>query len=70
MDWLPIESAPKDGTRILIARPGYVGEASWIRFDGSEDSYAREGWVGRGLTSWTGSDAPTVWQPIPAPPNA
>lgn len=61
MNWQPIETAPKDGTRILLfnsyqVRLGYWGgkrPACW-----KEDS-------GRSL--W--GAPPTHWMPLPAPPT-
>lgn len=69
--WLPIDTAPKDGTRILIwfvhpnaeysADPvgeGWAGphEARWLDHNGG-------GWTWYGLAGKA-----TFWQPMPAPP--
>ena len=47
--WLPIGSAPKDGTRIICRRSNRVAIGRW---------------VGR-YFSWGWADEPTHWQPIP-----
>jgi hypothetical protein len=72
MEWQPIETAPKDGTRVLLAAPGgvYIGwwtddaqfgqfacGTGWQIFD-SEDS-----WYSFGI-----KDA-THWMPVPATPH-
>lgn len=54
--WMPIESAPKDGTSIIIAlTDDTVSEAYWHR----------RGWVVHGEFL---SDQQTHWQPLPTPP--
>jgi hypothetical protein len=60
--WLPIESAPKDGTRIIVFRPTaklgcVVSEDYWVE----------------GMACWWRSftkEQPTHWRPLPAPPEA
>ena len=59
--WLPIETAPKDGTEILAILKGQIG-AQVIFYD-----------FGEWLTSWDefrllGDDTPTHWMPLPLPP--
>lgn len=81
-EWQPIETAPKDGTRILVARVGenigadameinhwFVNE-TW-RYEpvaGSADLYRRvKGDVYQG---WSGNGhRATHWQPLPEPPE-
>lgn len=60
--WLPIESAPKDGTRLLGTRKGSkcIHTIFWGKY------FNREFW--RGWPQQEGNGAPTHWQPIPAPP--
>ena len=64
--WMPIESAPKDGTRIILA----WGGASVVGFylDNSKTNHPWQGWkvpsmepMPRGLV--------THWRPLPSPPK-
>lgn len=64
--WQPIESAPKDGTRVLIYQGGHVYIAwwdekdwtgVWVIFDCDDSFYS--------LTA----DHPTHWLPLPDPPE-
>ena len=64
-DWQPIETAPKDGTRIVVFRPNFdsdyipqVGLDYWGFFAGHH--------------CWAKSRVdcpPTLWQPLPALPS-
>ncbi len=64
--WLPIESAPKDGTHILVycSRMKEVGEARW-----HSESFGGRGptWVIAGFNQAWASE-PTHWRPLPLPP--
>lgn len=61
--WLPIESAPKDGTKVLVFKKfktfgdSMVLAAYWV--DGE--------WMG----TWDGTEVRgfTHWQPLPEPPQ-
>ena len=55
--WQPIETAPRDGERILLSGPtGRISVGSWEKFDGS--------WF------WPqGLAEPTHWQTLPAAPK-
>ena len=70
--WLPIESAPKDGTRILLALTGgkqCVARTEHNPFQGAQwVIYGELGHVG----CWVLADDcdPTHWQPLPKPPEA
>ena len=58
-EWLDIETAPTDGTRLLLAfSDGYikVGEWDWDSFHGGD--YVR--WNLAGITHW---------MPLPPPPR-
>lgn len=73
MEWLPIESAPRDEKIMVYSeRWGIVAPAYW-----SEDKYARKPspyWTHYGEHLWGKRDAranqPTHWMPLPQPPAA
>lgn len=83
-DWKPIETAPKDGTRILIYEQGGAGSDDevfacvWGRFwpqtqptpgTGWRENYS-EGWVEfGGMDVRQTCDKPTHWMPLPKPPS-
>lgn len=62
--WLPIESAPKDGTKVML----YVGDflecitASWF-WDTSENIWKNT------IGQWMVETHITHWMPLPQPPN-
>lgn len=58
--WQSIDSAPRNGTRILIAMDG-VDRAVLSYWDGS-------GFATIDGNDWTGRNI-TAWQPLPAPPE-
>ncbi len=70
----PIETAPKDGTKILIWR-GDSSSAEVVIGRWDDDKYSqkpRPYWTGidhywRGVR-WCREHAPTDWMPIPEPP--
>ncbi len=69
-EWQPIESAPKDGTRIIAYMPKHAGDIEillWV----SDDKGA--GWAywdnGYGEFSPTEGDDPTHWMPCPPLPR-
>lgn len=66
-EWLPIESAPKDGTPVLISNRKTTWAAQYYN-----------GWVtclnghdcdGRCFNDGDDEWAPTLWQPLPLPPK-
>jgi hypothetical protein len=61
-DWQPIETAPKDGTRVLTFGPDRIVTAY---FDPGVRGHEREFPAG-----WRGAFEPTHWMPLPAPPEA
>ena len=69
MEWRDIETAPKDGTRVLYSGPG---------LDGSMPPWVTCGrWTDRGWFEintdysdyYSREDFPTMWQPMPEPPQ-
>lgn len=75
-EWQPIETAPKDGTRILATNGSRVFIAYWIEnasvnpTEGPEEPHwiefeCEDYWYSVHLF---GSAAPTHWMPLPAPP--
>ena len=73
MDWQPIETAPKDGTDILVwgsiemssrSRP-HVGTEDIIRVCWSQGG---ESWVVTSVQADGWVPEPTHWMPLPAPP--
>lgn len=62
MDWQPIETAPKDGTSILLW-------GDWLKTP-CVDNGSEDGTFGA-FTSQTGYESvhPTHWMPLPKPPH-
>lgn len=62
-EWLPISTAPKDGTRVLLYRANWQepNSVGWY-------SSNNEGWMiaGTGAPAWLGA---THWMPLPPPPK-
>ena len=61
-DWQPIETAPKDGRRIIAATPSYTEPLIlyWMNYNGLA------AWWDWDLDSYTDV---THWQPLPDPPT-
>jgi hypothetical protein len=74
MEWRSIETAPKDGTRVLLWADGEHKIARW--FTAEEHAFYEHGHAeDSGLFSdmWMGDTGeeniePEAWQPLPAPP--
>jgi hypothetical protein len=64
-DWQPIETAPKDGTRILGAINGEVLIIGWIL---PIDAWGPIDDGGFGLPSWSDGEI-EGWMPLPEPPK-
>ncbi len=68
MEWQPIETAPKDGTPILVYFP-QIGtwQVSWSTevFDDGFWCVSDNKFEDRPLRGW--SDPPTLWMPVPLP---
>lgn len=68
MEWQPIETAPKDGTVILLAEPNHDGSfciatGRWV------EPYIKPPYWGDGLTDDLLMDGPTHWSPLPEAPK-
>lgn len=62
--WQPIETAPKDGSEVLVCKPFMDGWAHYVVF------WLRD----KGWTVWSNAEGwelaePTHWMPLPAPPT-
>lgn len=82
-EWLPIKSAPKDGTFVLLVAPGLETGPVTIGIYMREEDRAENGRFKKGTfylaewNAWLGIDgdgspswcAPTHWMPLPAPPR-
>jgi hypothetical protein len=72
-EWQPIETAPKDGTRILAVIPGFAVSIAWWFHDAqkwmttdAEDYPDDESW---NYTVANTEYQPTHWMPLPAAPS-
>lgn len=66
-EWQSIETAPRDGTRILLVHGSYIWLDTWWKGDGTNSDWSS-------IVAWkqaTGKtpDAPTHWMPLPTPPE-
>lgn len=73
-EWRPIDSAPKDGTRILVASNGLVDTAYWATVSGNANCWGQDytGWVNYDSEDPFYSvfyDGATHWMPLPDPPG-
>lgn len=59
-DWQPIETAPRDGTKIL-AWSGFWDKHHLVRWNQGENAWCEGSWC-------FGSVPDMVWMPLPAPP--
>lgn len=62
-DWQPIETAPRDGSRVLLATDGDVTSGQFISGEWCLADWARDE---QGASFWLGD--PTHWMPLPDPP--
>lgn len=78
MDWRPIETAPKDGTRVLISLPDWPLRELHRRLDGSyqrgraviEARWDGHAWGDPVYWEWrvdVRGAQPTHWMPLPPP---
>jgi hypothetical protein len=65
-EWQPIETAPKDGSRIILWWNGRAVEGYW--FNNSTHMSQRSGWTFCDqCIAWLEAVNPTMWQPMPRP---
>ena len=69
MNWQPIDTAPKDGTRIMVTKKGTVMISTAFWGEGTNYYKTRSmkkifKWVG-----WPSHDEPTHWVPMPELPK-
>ncbi len=64
-DWQPIETAPKDGTRVLfwLADEGFPCLASWRKWDGYEGFFLWD------MGDFADHNLPSHWMALPHPPE-
>jgi hypothetical protein len=68
IEWMPIETAPKDGTKFLAAQGKDIETTAWrhlnliMRNDGKDVEVY--GFVAKYSQWW-----PTHWMPLPTPPE-
>ncbi len=69
-EWQPIETAPKDGSEVLLFSP--VKNVVYIGYHTKHATQPHEGWVMSQFnvdpyfTSWH----PSHWMPLPPPPSS
>lgn len=68
--WRPIETAPRDGTEVLVCRVYEHGHAEYAVAHNYGDG---NGWRDMGDLGWAGmihdeDNQPSHWMPLPAPP--
>ena len=70
MDWQPIETAPKDGTPVIVGIAGLknsVGEAYW--WQGGDGRELWQTWDGANHARTFYTTPPTHWMLLPDEPN-
>lgn len=72
MTWQPIETAPKDGTRVLLFCPAQIGIVVGHWCNNSYHKKPRPYWTNDQENLWgvatTRGYQPTHWMPLPQPP--
>lgn len=65
MEWMPIETAPKDGERVLV----YVKDHGYTGIAFAKLWFYSDGRLGGGAEGFNGKWNITHWMPIPPPPG-
>jgi hypothetical protein len=71
-EWMPIESAPRDGSSVLLSDGCYVGEGFWHDGSGCYGHRGQAGWFwecDRGDLLIADNAPATHWMPLPEPPE-
>lgn len=71
MNWQPIETAPKDGTKVMLwdgdeISAGFWSTSLWVTFGNPN---IKGGWVIYEARSDTQEIRATHWMPLPQPPT-
>jgi len=71
MKWQPIETAPKDGTYILVAGPsGYYSTPLRVEVCKWNNANHKDNWRNHSNDWFTdGGEDATHWMPLPEPPK-
>lgn len=71
MTWQPIETAPRDGTRVILYRPQTPGYRAAVRRVVVGSFSAKKGcWrIENVHPGWLSQSQVTCWQPLPEPPT-
>jgi hypothetical protein len=64
-EWQPIETAPKDGTLILVIRKGYNPATAWFEERTQRFEHCEECSFSNPSHEWK----LTHWMPLPEPPK-
>lgn len=80
-EWQPIETVPRDGTEVILAKGDRVSSGAFIVWKQSDSEFSSTGVYlgeveydsGESFGTWDGGfcddDQPTHWMPLPAPPT-
>ncbi len=72
-DWQPIETAPKDGRRLLVFatefKHGYYGCCRWVSYSDKSSGWSGSSFLSVPEGAWTTFLQPSHWMPLPAPPE-
>jgi hypothetical protein len=68
MEWQPIETAPRDGTPVLLYVPKHEGWEPFIVQGWYESGAFDRGWYEAASENWC-KPSPTHWMPLPPPPT-
>src|SRR5690606_32655665 len=68
--WRPIETAPRDGTRILLGYAGIHSEEGYWMADANRNHWGETGWFASDEDVLCKHPShPDAWMPLPTPPN-